>query len=139
MFQLYFLNQESVPRDPSFTTWKTVLSVSIVQNASIITACIPFFKPLVETLETGMMSSSGLRGYQKHHRQQYGRHNSYKLSDAPSQPKSAALTPIGQQHSKNLVTGTGACSAELPLNREHRATEDRDIPPEASGQQRRGL
>ena len=95
--QLYFSNHRSSSYDPAFTAWKTVLSMNITQNTSIITACIPCLKPLLESLETGMMRSNDFQHRQRHYRHLDGNYNSYKLSDTSSNRKSGAPPLHGQK------------------------------------------
>ena len=68
--------------DLTFDLWQVVLWTEIVQALSLVTACLPYLKPFLEALETGMIradggattrkglgeygSSQGSRGYQKH-------------------------------------------------------------------------
>ena len=47
--------------DATFDLWLPTLAVQVIQNLSIITACIPYLKPFLESLETGMLGSDDHR------------------------------------------------------------------------------
>ena len=55
---LEWLNLVSGGHDPTFDLWLPTLAVQVIQNLSIITACIPYLKPFLESLETGMLGSN---------------------------------------------------------------------------------
>ncbi|KAL9599547.1 MAG: hypothetical protein Q9219_003791 [cf. Caloplaca sp. 3 TL-2023] len=59
--QLIYVNRAKGSTDITFATWPVVLSAEIVQSFSIITACVPCLKPLLESLESGMLRSDDLR------------------------------------------------------------------------------
>ena len=48
-------------QDATFDLWLPTLAVQVIQNLSIITACIPYLKPFLESLETGMLGSDDHR------------------------------------------------------------------------------
>ena len=58
--QIYYQNTYT-RTDPTLTNWQGVLAGQIVQNLGIITACIPYLKPLLESLESGMIRSDNLQ------------------------------------------------------------------------------
>ncbi|KAL9129042.1 MAG: hypothetical protein Q9217_002412 [Psora testacea] len=54
--QLYKLRHHVLgSTDLTFDLWQVVLCTEIVQALSIITACIPYLKPFLEALDTGMI------------------------------------------------------------------------------------
>ncbi|KAL8686760.1 MAG: hypothetical protein Q9218_006885 [Villophora microphyllina] len=58
--QIYFLlNRTSGAYDLTYNPWIVVLLAEIVLTISLVTACIPYLKPFMEALETGMMRASG--------------------------------------------------------------------------------
>ncbi|KAL8633775.1 hypothetical protein Q9189_000511 [Teloschistes chrysophthalmus] len=58
--QIYFLlNRTTGAYDLTYDPWIVVLLAEIVLTLSIITACIPYLKPFMEALETGMIRASG--------------------------------------------------------------------------------
>ncbi|MCJ1365418.1 hypothetical protein MMC16_004539 [Acarospora aff. strigata] len=60
--QLIYLNRTSTSTpDPTYTTLPLVLTTQLVQNLSVITACIVYLKPFFESLESGMIRSDDLR------------------------------------------------------------------------------
>ena len=42
-------------RDPNFDSWPVVFANQVVQNLEIVTACIPYLKPFLESLESEMI------------------------------------------------------------------------------------
>lgn len=57
--QIYYIHSKwSGSADPTFDLWLVVLVTQLVQCLSIITACVPYLKPLLEALETGMIRAS---------------------------------------------------------------------------------
>ncbi|KAL8793917.1 MAG: hypothetical protein Q9195_003536 [Heterodermia aff. obscurata] len=58
---LKWLKIVSGGHDPTFDLWLPMLAVQVIQNLSIITACIPYLKPFLESLETGMLGSDDHR------------------------------------------------------------------------------
>lgn len=65
--QIYFLHTRYAgSSDPTFDLWLVVLITEIVQSLSLITACVPYLKPFLEALETGMIRASAgtqIHGY----------------------------------------------------------------------------
>lgn len=59
--QLVYLNRNPGSDDYTFDSWPMVLSSQSVQSLSIITACIPYLKPFLASLETGMIRADDLR------------------------------------------------------------------------------
>ena len=45
------------PIDTSFSNIKTVIVTSVHANVSVIAACIPFFKPIMDAMQSGVMNS----------------------------------------------------------------------------------
>lgn len=58
--QTIFMNKASDTRDPTFDFLPTVLCTQIVDALSIVTACIPYLKPLYLSIESGMLRSDDL-------------------------------------------------------------------------------
>ncbi|EDO02817.1 hypothetical protein SS1G_05294 [Sclerotinia sclerotiorum 1980 UF-70] len=57
--QLYYSNEEM--HDPTFDPWTTTICNQIVQCLSIVTACVPYLKPFLDSLESGMLRTDDLR------------------------------------------------------------------------------
>ncbi|KAF7920718.1 hypothetical protein EAE99_008012 [Botrytis elliptica] len=57
--QLFFLNQRI--KDPTFDPWRTTICNQIVQCLSIITACVPYLKIFLNSLESGLLRLDDLR------------------------------------------------------------------------------
>lgn len=61
IIHLKWLKIVSGGHDSTFDLWLPTLAVQVIQNLSIITACIPYLKPFLESLETGMLGSEDHR------------------------------------------------------------------------------
>ena len=59
--QLLYLHRASGSEDFTYRVWPAVLCNQLVQNLGIITACIPYIKPFLESLESGMIRTDDLR------------------------------------------------------------------------------
>ena len=59
--QIVFANRAANTSDPSFALWPAVLCTQIVQACSIATACVLYLRPLLESLESGLIRSDDLR------------------------------------------------------------------------------
>ncbi|KAF7952262.1 uncharacterized protein EAE97_001759 [Botrytis byssoidea] len=57
--QLFYLNQRM--QDPTFDPWRTTICNQIVQCLSIITACVPYLKMFLDSLESGLLRLDDLR------------------------------------------------------------------------------
>ncbi|KAL8730062.1 MAG: hypothetical protein Q9181_004793 [Wetmoreana brouardii] len=55
----YLLNQSTRSRDITFDLWRVVLLGEVVLALSLLTACIPYLKPLMQALEIGMIRAGG--------------------------------------------------------------------------------
>jgi len=84
--------------DPTFDFWKLILMSEVVITLSLVTACIPYLKPFLEALETGMIRADGGavsrgRGFGYGHSQnslkKYG--NSSRISNKPSRSQLSGL------------------------------------------------
>lgn len=47
--------------DPTFDMWQYTVIMQVTQTLSIVTICVPAFKPFLESLESGQMSADDLR------------------------------------------------------------------------------
>ena len=122
--QIYYTNHE-IPgsADLTFDLWQVVLWTEIVQAVSLITACIPYLKPFLEALETGMIradggatrrkglseygSSQGSRGYQKQSSSSNGKKSRSRDPEALHQDSIA----MGNFHPGDMKTQTATVSA----------------------------
>ena len=59
--QLVYLHRASGSEDFTYRVWPAVLCNQLVQNLGIITACVPYIKPFLESLESGMIRTDDLR------------------------------------------------------------------------------
>ena len=60
IIQLVLIYRTAKTSEP-FLSWEVTLSTEIVQCLGIIASCIPYLKPFLESLESGMMSNDDLR------------------------------------------------------------------------------
>ncbi|KAI9881206.1 MAG: hypothetical protein M1830_007184 [Pleopsidium flavum] len=117
--QLVYLNRASDTTDATFDLWPLVLCTQVVQNMSIITACIPYLKPFLESLESGMMRSDDLRrrgieginGYSTASSGRFGTNSSSKISSKSARntvKQSRELEGIDQSNNNTTtITATG--------------------------------
>ncbi|KAK0510420.1 hypothetical protein JMJ35_006852 [Cladonia borealis] len=59
--QLVCLQRTSGSEDLTYRVWPAVMCNQLVQNLGIITACVPYIKPFLESLESGMIRTDDLR------------------------------------------------------------------------------
>ena len=59
--QMVFANRLSGTTDISFDLWPTVLCTQTVLTFNLVTASIPYLRPFLESLESGMLRSDDLR------------------------------------------------------------------------------
>ncbi|MCJ1356153.1 MAG: hypothetical protein MMC33_006147 [Icmadophila ericetorum] len=59
--RVIYFNDAFHSADYTFAAWPAVLCSVVVQGFSIITACIPYLKPFLESLESGLIRSDDLR------------------------------------------------------------------------------
>ena len=60
ILQLVLIYRRARTSEP-FLTWEVVLSTEIVQCLGVIAACVPYLKPFLESLESGMIGNDDLR------------------------------------------------------------------------------
>lgn len=60
--------------------WIIVLCAQVVQNSSIITACVPYLKPFLESLESGMIRSDNIPQHDDTMESVSGGYDGHKLS-----------------------------------------------------------
>ena len=123
--QIYYTHSRtSGSKNLTFDLWQVVLWTEIVQALSLITACIPYLKPFLEALETGMIradggvttrkglgdysSSQGSRGYQKHSSSDNGK----KRRSREPQSQNDDSIALGSFHPGDMRTQTATISAK---------------------------
>lgn len=57
------INSQQIPnhQNATFSYWSLVLSISLAENLGIMTACAPYLKPLLDSLESGLIRSDDIR------------------------------------------------------------------------------
>ncbi|KAI1907712.1 hypothetical protein LOZ53_003376 [Ophidiomyces ophidiicola] len=81
--QLYFLNQVQNTKNATFDYWRMSICTQIVQALAVVTACIPFLKPFLDSLESGL-----LRADDQYRRSTKGSYR-YNLSGSKASGKKA--------------------------------------------------
>ena len=61
VIRIVYLRKFSYRRDFTFEAWPAALCALIEESISIIAACIPYLKPFLESLESGMMNKDKFR------------------------------------------------------------------------------
>lgn len=59
--KLYFMNQQSLPADPTFDLWFVWSCTRLIQTLAIITARVPYLKPFMDSLEYGGLRADNQR------------------------------------------------------------------------------
>ncbi|KAH7189848.1 hypothetical protein BKA60DRAFT_611857 [Fusarium oxysporum] len=59
--QIYYSNKAFASTDFTFANWKAAIALQLVQCLSIVTICIPSFRPLMNSLESGQIRIDDLR------------------------------------------------------------------------------
>ncbi|KAK3172404.1 hypothetical protein OEA41_005725 [Lepraria neglecta] len=122
--QLAYLHRASGTADFTYRLWPVVLCNQLVQNIGIVTACVPYIKPFLESLESGMIRTDDLRrrgvvtsayGYSSFSKTSGGRpagppaasSSSYKLSQLLSRTAGASVSPSRDSSTVNTVASAG--------------------------------
>ncbi|KAL9118548.1 MAG: hypothetical protein Q9187_004904 [Circinaria calcarea] len=100
--QLAFFNRATSSNDPTFTIWPMVICAQLVQSLSIVTACIPYLKPFLQSLESGMIRSDDLRRRGMNGTPQYGTAHSQRSVDHTQSKSSSKPARILQEKSLEL-------------------------------------
>ena len=61
VWQAIRFNFSDTPAGPTSMNWLTTIAIMLVENLSIITACVPYLKPFLESLESGLIRNDDLR------------------------------------------------------------------------------
>ncbi|KAL8708172.1 MAG: hypothetical protein Q9220_006933 [cf. Caloplaca sp. 1 TL-2023] len=80
--QLVYFHNATKSDDRTYNLWSVVICTQIVQSLSIISACVPYLKPVFDTLESGMMRNLRRRGQSQDHtyRRSYSRRPPFTTS-----------------------------------------------------------
>ena len=118
--RVIYLNDAFKSTDYTFAIWPAALCSAVLQSLSIITACIPYLKPFLESLESGLIRSDDLRrmgmtdmygnGTEKMNSSQGSRQvipNSRRTSERPHE-LSSMRKELGTTNAKSFVIDTGA-------------------------------
>ena len=92
--QMVFANRLSETTDISFGVWPTILCTQTVLVFNLITASVPYLRPFLESLESGMLRSDDLR--------RRGMDDAYGSSSSSSRKKSI-FTRKGSDTVGNVV------------------------------------
>lgn len=119
---MVYTKREYDTTDPTFNTWPVVLCAEIVQCSSTVTACIPYLKPFLESLQSGMIRSDDLkrRGMDGSYGNSSQGGLTWKRSkssqNAPKSPSPIRSTPSpsGQHELMSITPGNGALTGKSP-------------------------
>ncbi|KAL8960041.1 MAG: hypothetical protein Q9183_005532 [Haloplaca sp. 2 TL-2023] len=99
--QLYYLLKPAPePFDLTYSVWRIILLGEVVLTLSLVTACIPYLKPFMEALETGMMRANG-GGPSHGHGFGYGHRSSRKYGPLSHISHSNAHPNTNNHHNNN--------------------------------------
>ena len=103
----YLAKESNSGNDLTVKVWPATLCALIVESFSIVTACIPYLKPFLNSLESGMMNNDQLRREGLSHL--YSR-NKFRTTDNSSQePKKASYdVSSSSKPSKYLHLGSSS-------------------------------
>ena len=84
--------------NPTFDSTSLALTTTVVQTISIVTACFPYLKPFIESLESGMIRSDDL------YRRQGGRQSTYNRSHGRSNPAKQQTSGSSKTNTQRSVS-----------------------------------
>lgn len=91
--------------DATFLYWPFVLSMALAQSLGITTACVPYLKPLMDSVESGMIRNDDIRRRGKDLQSSSGYDQNQPGSSATSsQPKSPLAAGHELQNLRNEDT-----------------------------------
>lgn len=70
--QIYFTNTAISSSNHTFSFWEASISIQLVQCLTILTVCIPNFKPFMDSIESGQIRIDDLRRQAQSSGQSYG-------------------------------------------------------------------
>ncbi|MCJ1310529.1 hypothetical protein MMC25_004193 [Agyrium rufum] len=104
--RLTFFNQIPDARGETFLLWKVVITTECEQAAAIMASCIPFLKPFVQGLESGVFRSTNLR--------RLSQGQSYRLSDLMPSPTNSHCDGTSDAACKDIAGGSPLDSMHFP-------------------------
>lgn len=119
--RIIYLIEDSTLGDLTSEAWPATLCALIVESLSVIAACIPYLKPFLDSLESGMMNNDQLR--REGMSDLYGRGRS--KGTGSHQPKKASYDVLGLNKTEYLRCGSFShnihedsgvfCGSSLPM------------------------
>ena len=110
--QLIVIYDQSRSGEP-FLSWIFILSTSVAQCLAIITACVPYLKRFMQSLNSGMIGNDDLRrrgGSSTHE-------NSYNLKKLLPQSNGILPTTYGSARTEAFVTAESDKSRQRPWDK----------------------
>lgn len=102
--QLVYLNRIKPSDDLTFEVWRMTLCTQIVQCLSIVTTCLVYLKPFLDSLETGFIQVGDLRrqqisgfGYRPEEGSRSGKDSKLGLSFTSLQSKLSRAQPRDEE------------------------------------------
>ena len=106
--QLAYAERLKSTTDPSWDAWAVTICTQMVQALSIVTACSPQFKPVLDSLRSSGMGIGGSSYGSRQRTYAYGTH--YKASRAirtnDTRSDTHELVPMPEPRSQTVVTTT---------------------------------
>ncbi|RMZ73332.1 integral membrane [Pyrenophora seminiperda CCB06] len=104
-------------RNPTKDLWKWTLITQIIECITILTSCVPYLRPLLESVPSGLYGTDELRrrGTSSEHGYSRSKSGSYQLSSSPSRV-------TGTRHSRRSQIEGGGIKRFLPMLSQERTT-----------------
>lgn len=97
----YLAKESKSGNDLALEAWPATLCALIVQSLSVIAACIPYLKPFLDSLESGMMNNVQLRW--EGLSELYSRGKSGTTGSSSHQPKKTSYNVSGPSKTSEYV------------------------------------
>ncbi|KAH7110960.1 hypothetical protein EDB81DRAFT_369402 [Dactylonectria macrodidyma] len=62
MCHMYYYKRAADSNNPMFSMWRSTVIIQVIQCMSVMTTCIPYLKPFMDSLDSGQMKASELPG-----------------------------------------------------------------------------
>ncbi|KAJ4139755.1 hypothetical protein NW768_001099 [Fusarium equiseti] len=99
--QIHYSNKAFTSADHSFAIWPAAVSIQLVQCLTILTVCLPNFKPFLDSLESGQIRVDDLRRQGKSSSGGYpSQRPDYAVGNSRKTDRSRSRAPTRTQHSE---------------------------------------
>ena len=128
---MVYLNRLDASDDPTFDIWRVTLCTQIVQCLSILTTCLVYLRPFLDSLETGFIQVGDLRrqhvsgfGYRPEESSRSGKDSTTKLGLSFTSLKSRLSRAQQQHRDEDVELQNSADDVVVPSSTNHTANED---------------